>query len=99
MGKRTQLKEYPHQKRAGLGVKVAEITKKTGPVAAARLVTPEHRELVISTKDGQTMRLPMTKQSIPILTRPTQGVILMRVSDGDNIAAVALTYKQMEDEE
>ncbi len=99
MGKRTQLKEYPHQKRAGLGVKVAEITPKTGPVAAARLVTAQHRELVISTQDGQTMRLPLTKQSIPVLTRPTQGVILMRAGEGDSIAAVALTFKQMEDEE
>lgn len=99
MGKRTKLDQYPVQKRAGMGVKVAEITKKTGPVAVARKVTEEHRDVVISTLEGQTIKLPITKKSIPILTRPTQGVILIRLKETDKVAAVALTYKQVEDEE
>ncbi len=99
MGKRTKLDQYPVQKRSGMGVKVAEITKKTGPVAVARKVTEEHKEVVISTSEGQTIKLPITKRSIPILTRPTQGVILMRLKDTDRVVAVALTFKQVEDEE
>lgn len=94
MGKRTRLKEYPVQKRAGIGVKVAAITTKTGPVAAAMMVTEEHEELVISTLSGQVIKLPINKKSIPVLTRPTQGVILMRPKSGDKVVAAALTYKE-----
>ncbi len=59
MGKRTELDQYPVQKRAGMGVKVAEVTKRTGMVAAARKVTEEHQNVVISTKEGQTIKLPL----------------------------------------
>ena len=98
LGKRTQLEQYPVQKRSGMGVKVAAVTDKTGPVAAARMVTDEHKDVVISTQEGQTIKLPLTKKSIPTLTRPTQGVILMRLNKGDRVVAVALTYKQVEEE-
>lgn len=91
LGKRTLLKEYPIQKRSGLGVKVSEITKKTGAVASARVLTDQHRELVISTQDGQTIKLPISKKSIPTLTRPTQGVILMKLKSNNPVVAVAVT--------
>jgi DNA gyrase subunit A len=94
LGKRTALNEYPVQKRSGMGVKVSEITKRTGNIASARAVTHEHEEVVISTNDGQTIKLPIAKDSIPILTRPTQGVILMRLKSGGKVASVALTYKE-----
>lgn len=94
LGKRTELTEYPLQKRSGLGVKVSEITKRTGNVVAARMLTHEHEEVVMTTTDGQTLKLPITKTSIPILTRPTQGVILMRPKSGTSIAAVAVTWKE-----
>ena len=96
LGKRTRFSQYPKQKRSGIGVKVAEINEKTGPVAAARMVTKEHKDVVITTKEGQTIRLPLTKKSIPILTRPTQGVILIRLKPTDKVAAVALTFKKIE---
>jgi len=97
MGKRTELTQYPAQKRSGLGVKVSDVTKRTGPIAAARLVDASCKEIVISTKEGQTIKLPLTKKSIPVLTRPTQGVILMRLKKTDRIVAVALTFKELED--
>ncbi len=93
MGKRTVLSQYPLQKRSGMGVKVADITKRTGQVADARKVGPEDTAVVISTKNGQTIKLPLQADSIPVLTRPTQGVILMRLNDGDSVVAVALTSK------
>ncbi|MFH1967382.1 MAG: DNA gyrase subunit A, partial [Patescibacteria group bacterium] len=99
LGKRTKLSQYPVQKRSGLGVKVSDITPKTGPVAAARNVNQDHKDVVITTKEGQTIKLPLTKKSIPILTRPTQGVILMRLKPADKVVAVALTFKQMEEDE
>jgi DNA gyrase subunit A len=97
LGKRTKLSQYPVQKRSGMGVKVSDITKRTGAVAAARTVGPEHEEVVISTKEGITIKLPLTKKSIPVLTRPTQGVILMRLKATDAVSAVALTFKALEE--
>jgi DNA gyrase subunit A len=98
MGKRTRLDQYPKQKRSGMGVKVAEITKRTGMVSAARKVNvDEHKDLVITTLDGQTIKIPITKKSIPVLTRPTQGVILMRLKSDNKVAAVALTLKKEEE--
>ncbi len=91
MGKRTKLEEYPMQKRSGLGVKVADITKKTGKVASVRLVTSEHKEVVITTTKGQTIKLPNEKKALPFLTRPTQGVILIKLKKGDEVATTALT--------
>jgi DNA gyrase subunit A len=99
MGKRTKLDQYPKQKRSGMGVKVADITKRTGLVASARKVnTDVHSDLVITTLDGQTIKMPITKKSIPVLTRPTQGVILMRLKGENKVAAVALTLQKEEDE-
>ena len=93
MGKRSPLADYPVQKRSGQGVKVADITPKTGNVAAAMLVNQDHEEVVITTNSGQTIKLPIKKKSIPVLTRPTQGVILMRLKNDDRVVAAALTYK------
>ncbi|PIY78936.1 MAG: DNA gyrase subunit A [Candidatus Pacebacteria bacterium CG_4_10_14_0_8_um_filter_43_12] len=94
MGKRTLFSQYPVQKRSGMGVKVSDVTKRTGLIAAARKVTPEHKDVVISSLNGQTIKLPLTKNSIPQLTRPTQGVILMRLKGTDKVVAVTLTYEQ-----
>ncbi len=90
MGKRTILDQYPSQKRSGLGVKVADITQKTGPAASIRLITKDHKGAVISSEKGQTIQLPNTKKSLPFLTRPTQGVILMKLRQGDKVATTAL---------
>lgn len=98
LGKRTKLSAYPVQKRAGMGVKVADVTKKTGKIAAVRLINPNHKQLVISTKKGLTIKMPIVKKSIPILTRPTQGVILMRLKKDDQVVAATLT-EEVEGEE
>lgn len=99
MGKRTKLSAYPIQKRSGMGVKVADVTKKTGLIASVRLVEPNHKSLVIGTKKGLTIKMPIDKKSIPVLTRPTQGVILMRLKDGDKVVAVTLTEEVETEEE
>lgn len=96
LGKRTEFKQYPLQKRSGMGVKVSVITPKTGNIAAARMVTEQNEEIVISTKTGQTIKLPVDKKSIPVLGRATQGVILMRLNKEDRVVAVALTFEEPE---
>ncbi|MBI2326433.1 DNA gyrase subunit A [Candidatus Collierbacteria bacterium] len=88
MGKRTPLTQYPTQKRGGQGVKVAEIADKTGLIANALSITEKDIELLITTREGQAIKLPI--RNIPQLQRSTQGVILMRFGkSGDSVAAVA----------
>jgi DNA gyrase subunit A len=99
LGKRTLLKHYPMQKRSGLGVKVSEITKRTGKVASAKMVTDDNKEVVITTKSGKAIKMNITKKSIPTLTRPTQGVILMKLDKEDQVVAVALTVEEEDEEE
>jgi DNA gyrase subunit A len=98
LGKRTKLSEYPLQKRAGQGVKVAEVTAKTGEVIAAMMVTHLHQEVVITTQSGQMIKMEISNDCIPVLTRPTQGVILMRPKAGDKVVAVALTTESQVEE-
>lgn len=99
MGKKTLLSQYPVQKRSGLGVKVAEVTGRTGKIAAAKLIGPLDENVVISTKEGTTIKLPLKGNSVPLLTRPTQGVILMKLKETDRVVAVALVEKEEGGEE
>lgn len=94
LGKKTLLSQYPVQKRSGLGVKVAEVTSRTGKIAAAKLIGPLDENVVISTKEGTTIKLPLRGNSVPLLTRPTQGVILMKLKETDRVVAVALVEKE-----
>ncbi len=95
MGKRTELDEYPLQKRSGMGVKVSEIVSKTGNVACAKIVDETIDEAVLTTKSAQVIKIAL--KNVPILKRPTQGVILMRMAKGDKITACATTKKTTEE--
>lgn len=89
MGKRTPLEQYPRQKRGGQGVKAMNITPKTGNLAAAIGVTQDIEQILITTKSGQVIKLPL--KNIPQLKRPTQGVILMRFAKKDDYIVSATT--------
>jgi len=52
---------------------------------------------VITTKEAQVIKLPL--KNIPVLKRPTQGVILMRLDKGDKVTACATTKKTSDEEE
>jgi DNA gyrase subunit A len=92
IGKRTNLSEFPLQKRGGQGVKVANVTSKTGNVICSQLVSQQIDQVVLTSKKAQIIKLPL--KNIPILQRPTQGVILMRFSKlNDTIAAVTVLKK------
>ena len=83
-GKRTSIKEYRLQGRGGSGIKAAEITAKTGELVTSFVLTDEEELMVIS-KKGQVIRVPI--EGISILSRPTQGVRIMRLEDGDKVAS------------
>lgn len=83
-GKRTELSEYSSHRRGGKGMK--NIDSKRGDVAASRTVSEED-ELMITTKDGVMIRIPAS--DIRVQGRATQGVRIMRLKSGDEVAAVA----------
>lgn len=92
IGKRTEVKQFPKQKRAGSGVKAIQITAKTGNLVTARIVDDGVEELILTSAKAQVIRLPL--KSVPRLSRATSGVILMRFSEKDDrLAAVATLEK------
>ena len=87
LGKKSKLAYWPKQKRAGSGVKAADVTNRTGKVMAALVLSSEDKDFIITSRMGQTIKSPL--KDLPVLTRQTQGVILVRLSNkADVVAAV-----------
>jgi DNA gyrase subunit A len=84
-GKRTEIEEYRVTNRGGKGVKTINVTEKTGALVGILDVTPKE-DLMITCKSGITIRMGVS--SISALGRATQGVKLIRLDDGDEIAAI-----------
>jgi len=96
LGKKSSVKHYRGQSRGGSGVKVANITKKTGKVAGARVIAPGRTgDLLMVTKKGQTIRMGL--DGVKKSGRSTQGVILMRPSDGDLVSSISLLLDPVEE--
>jgi len=99
IGKRTDVYKYPLQKRGGVGVKVANVTERTGVVSCARVIDQKVEQVIITSRQAQVIKLPA--KNIPVLGRTTQGVILMRMkSTGkDTVADLACLEKNTDEEE
>ena len=91
-GKRTQVDEYRITNRGGKGVKTINVTDKTGSLVGILYVT-EKEDLIITCKSGITIRTGIV--DIREAGRATQGVKLIRIDEGDEIAAIS----QIEDQE
>ncbi|TSC71935.1 MAG: DNA gyrase subunit A [Parcubacteria group bacterium Gr01-1014_38] len=90
-GKRTLLSAYKVQRRAGSGIKTAQVTSKTGPLVGMALtpaVVGEDATIIVTSAKGQVIRVPIN--SIRILGRATQGVRVMRLEGGDSIASFTM---------
>ena len=83
-GKKTGLEEYRRQRRGGSGIKTAKITKKTGNLVKAQLLTQEEELIVISQK-GQVLKTKIN--SVPETSRATQGVRIIKLKEGDKVAS------------
>jgi len=95
VGKRTDVYLYPIQKRGGIGVKVANLTPKTGNIAAAQVVSENDDQVILVSKKAVTIKLPL--KNIPTLKRNTKGVILMRFkSTDDKLSAMTILEKNTE---
>lgn len=88
-GKRTALNQYRVQGRGGSGIKTAKITGKTGRIVAAEVLEKGEGDMVVISKNGQVIRLPL--KSVSVLGRATQGVRIMRFKEeGDKVASLTL---------
>jgi DNA gyrase subunit A len=85
-GKKTDLSEYKVQKRGGSGILTMNVTSKTGPLMAAKVVTEDDAEIVAMSKKSQVIRVDI--KEIPTLGRSTQGVRVMKLRDGDSLASL-----------
>jgi DNA gyrase subunit A len=79
--------DYPLQGRGGQGVITFKTTPKTGNLVSARLVNPSQELMLIST-NGIVLRTAV--EQISLQGRPTQGVTLMDVEEGETVAAVTV---------
>lgn len=85
-GKRTELEEYRVQIRAGKGVITYKTTPKTGKVIGIDVVD-DNDDVMLITDKGTIIRLEVS--NISVLGRSTQGVTLMRTSDGGKVVSMA----------
>jgi len=94
-GKRTAVEEYRITNRGGKGVKTINVTEKTGSLIGLLNVN-EREDLMITCKSGVTIRTSIA--TIREAGRATQGVKLIRLDDGDEIAAITKLSEHEEEE-
>ena len=84
-GKSTYLANYRKTARAASGVKNLNITTKTGKPVLVEMLYGEEEILVVTTKNGVTIRL--NPQDVPQLGRSTQGVRLIKLDAKDFVVS------------
>jgi len=94
-GKRTNVEEYRVTNRGGKGVKTINITEKTGELVAIKAVTDDN-DLMIINRSGITIRTSI--EQIRVAGRATQGVRIINLREGDEIASVAVVPVTEEEE-
>ncbi len=87
-GKVTQIGQFNSQNRGGQGVYAARVTKKTGDLAAARLLDHPHMELLIMSTAGQGVKIKT--DDLPERNRQTSGVRLIKLKGETKVAAIAI---------
>ena len=95
-GKRTELDEYRVQIRGGKGVITYKITPKTGKLVGVKIAT-EDDDVMLITDTGTIIRLQV--KDISVLGRSTQGVTLMRTSDGGKVVSIETLTPDIENPE
>ncbi len=91
-GKVTKIANFPSHKRGGVGIKAAVVTAKTGPIISVHTLDPQASEVLLISNNGQTIRVGL--KEIPVLGRTTQGVRIMRLSEGDAVSSLGLMPEQ-----
>ncbi|MEH7462572.1 DNA gyrase subunit A [Bacillus thuringiensis] len=94
-GKRTPVEEYRLQSRGGKGLKTCNITDKNGKLIAVKSVNGEE-DIMLITAAGVLIRMPVDQ--ISQMGRNTQGVRLIRLEGEQEVATVAKTQKEDEED-
>jgi DNA gyrase subunit A len=85
-GKRTRVGDYPVKGRGTMGVKTAQLVDRKGRLAGARIVRDGYQVMLISDA-GTVIKIPV--DGIRRAGRATQGVIVMRLREGEKVATLA----------
>jgi DNA gyrase subunit A len=85
-GKRTRVSDYPVKGRGTMGVKTAQLVEGKGSLAGARVVREGYQVMLIS--DGGTV-IRTAVDGIKRSGRATQGVIVMRLREGEQVSTLA----------
>ena len=94
-GKRTRVSEYPVKGRGTMGVKTVQLVEAKGRLAGARIVRDGYQVMLIS--DGGTV-IRMATDGIKRSGRSTQGVIVMRLREGEKVSSLAPVIGADEDD-
>jgi DNA gyrase subunit A len=95
-GKRTRVGDYPVKGRGTMGVKTAQLVEGKGRLAGARIVRDGYQVMLIS-DGGTVIRIPV--DGIRRAGRATQGVIVMRLREGEQVATLAPVVGADEDDD
>ena len=85
IGKRTEVSEFPLQKRGGLGTLAVPSGDESSPIVSV-LEVMEADEVMVVTAGGQGSRA--AADSVPVQGRRTQGKVIVMVSSGDRVVEV-----------
>ena len=86
-GKLTPLEEYRVQGRSGQGIYTMQVTPKTGKLVGIQVVKDPNEELMVVSTKGQVIRTDLSE--VRQTGRQAQGVIIMRLNDGDTVGTIA----------
>ena len=86
-GKRSKIGDYRLTNRGGKGVKTINVTEKTGQVISIKSVD-DSNDLMIITQIGLTIRMSIS--ALRIIGRTAQGVRLINLKEGDQIASITI---------
>ena len=87
LGKRTAMSQYRSQGRGGKGIQAMRLTDRTGKIVAAGMVAPEDAVMLMNTR-GIAIRIAASQ--ISRIGRTTQGVTLMKLRNGEQVASVTI---------
>lgn len=95
-GKRTQVSKYRKTRRGSRGVATTNMKIAKSPVSAVLEVKADH-ELLVTTVGGMVIRVPV--KDVRETGRAAKGVRIMRVEEGDSVAAVARLVSEEQETE
>ena len=86
-GKLTPMSEYRTQGRSGQGIYTMQVTDKTGRLIGIQMVVDPSEELMVVSTKGQVIRTDLSE--VRQTGRQAQGVIIMRLNEGDTVGTIA----------